>query len=35
MSDISEILTKFKTIAMVGVSKDPTKASTIVLKYMQ
>ena len=29
MSDIREILTKFKTIAMVGVSNDPTKASTI------
>ena len=35
MSDIREILTKFKTIAMVGVSNDPTKASTIVMKYMQ
>ena len=35
MSDIKEILSKFKTIAMVGVSNDPTKASTIVMKYMQ
>ena len=35
MSDIREILTKYKTIAMVGVSNDPTKASTIVMKYMQ
>ena len=35
MSDIKEILRKFKTIAMVGVSNDPTKASTIVMKYMQ
>ena len=35
MSDIKEILTKYKTIAMVGVSNDPTKASTIVMKYMQ
>ena len=35
MSDIREILTKFKTIAMVGVSNDTTKASTIVMKYMQ
>jgi len=35
MSDIKEILTRFKTIAMVGVSNDPTKASTIVMKYMQ
>ena len=32
---IREILSKYKTIAMVGVSKDPTKASTIVMKYMQ
>ena len=35
MSDIKEILSKCKTIAMVGVSNDPTKASTIVMKYMQ
>ena len=32
---IKEILLKYKTIAMIGVSKDPTKASTIVMKYMQ
>jgi predicted CoA-binding protein len=32
---IKEILSKYKTIAMVGVSKDPTKSSTIVMKYMQ
>ena len=32
---IKEILSKYNTIAMVGVSKDPTKASTIVMKYMQ
>jgi uncharacterized protein len=32
---IKEILSKYKTIAMVGVSKDPTKASTIVMKYMK
>ena len=32
---IKEILSRSKTIAMVGVSKDPTKASTIVMKYMQ
>ena len=32
---IKEILSKYKTIAMVGVSKDPAKASTIVMKYMQ
>ena len=35
MSDIKEILSKYKKIAMVGVSNDPTKASTIVMKYMQ
>ena len=35
MSDIKEILTKYKKIAMIGVSNDPTKASTIVMKYMQ
>ena len=35
MSDIKEILSKYNTIAMVGVSNDPNKASTIVMKYMQ
>ena len=35
MADIKEILSKNKTIAMIGVSKDPTKASSIVMKYMQ
>ena len=35
MTDIKEILDKNKTIAMVGVSKDPKKPSTIVMKYMQ
>ena len=35
MSNIKEILSKYKSIAMVGVSNDPTKASTIVMKYMQ
>ena len=35
MNNIKEILTKYKKIAMVGVSNDPTKASTIVMKYMQ
>ena len=35
MSDIKEILYKYKSIAMVGVSNDTTKASTIVMKYMQ
>ena len=35
MSDIKEVISKYKSIAMVGVSNDPTKASTIVMKYMQ
>ena len=35
MSDIKEVLSKYKSIAMVGVSNDTTKASTIVMKYMQ
>ena len=32
---IKEILSNNKTIAMVGVSKDEKKPSTIVMKYMQ
>ena len=35
MSNIKEILSKYKSIAMIGVSNDLTKASTIVMKYMQ
>jgi len=35
MNDIKDILLKYKSIAMIGVSNDPTKASTIVMKYMQ
>jgi len=35
MADVKEILSKHNTIAMIGVSKDPTKPSTIVMKYMQ
>ncbi len=35
MSEIKNILSKYKTIAMIGVSNDPRKASTIVMKYMQ
>ena len=35
MSQIKDILSKYKTIAMIGVSNDQTKASTIVMKYMQ
>ena len=32
---IKGILSKYKTIAIVGVSKDESKPSTIVMKYMQ
>ena len=35
MSEIKKILSKYKSIAMVGVSKDLNKTSTIVMKYMQ
>ena len=35
MSEIKNILAKDKSIAMVGVSKDPKKTSTIVMRYMQ
>ena len=35
MSEIKKILSKYKSIAMVGVSKDLKKTSTIVMKYMQ
>ena len=35
MSQIKDILSKYKTIAMIGVSNDQTKPSTIVMKYMQ
>ena len=35
MPEIKHILSKYKTIAMIGVSKDPRKPSTIVMKYMQ
>ena len=35
MSDIKDILTKYKSIAMIGVSNDLKKPSTIVMKYMQ
>ena len=35
MNQIKDILSKYKTIAMVGVSNDQTKPSTIVMKYMQ
>ena len=35
MSEIKDILSKYKTIAMVGVSQNPSRPSTIVMKYMQ
>ena len=35
MNEIKDILSNNKTIAMIGVSKDPKKPSTIVMKYMQ
>ena len=34
MSNIKDILSRYKSIAMVGVSKDEKKTSTIVMKYM-
>ena len=35
MRNVKNILSKYKTIAMVGVSNDQTKPSTIVMNYMQ
>ena len=35
MNKIKDILSKYKNIAMIGVSNDTTKASTIVMKYTQ
>ena len=35
MANIKEIFSQYKSIAMIGVSNDQTKASTIVMKYMQ
>ena len=35
MNNIKDILSKYKSIAMVGVSKDEKKISTIVMKYMK
>ena len=35
MNEINRILSKYNSIAMVGVSIDPKKSSTIVMKYMQ
>ena len=35
MGNIKEILKKYKNIALVGASKDLTKTSSIVMKYLQ
>ena len=35
MSSTKEILSKFKNIALVGASKDLSKTSSIVMKYLQ
>ena len=35
MTNTKEILSKFKNIALVGASKDLTKTSSIVMKYLQ
>ena len=35
MSKTKEILSKFKNIALVGASKDLTKTSSIVMKFLQ
>ena len=35
MCEIKNILNNYKSIAMVGVSKDLKKTSTIVMRYMQ
>ena len=35
MENIKEILHKYKNIALVGASKDLTKTSSIVMKYLQ
>jgi predicted CoA-binding protein len=33
--DVKEILTKYKTVAVVGMSRDPSKDSHRVSKYLQ
>tara|TARA_Y100000813_G_scaffold104821_1_gene74863 strand:+ start:123 stop:524 length:402 start_codon:yes stop_codon:yes gene_type:complete len=35
VENIKEILKKYKNIALVGASKDLTKTSSIVMKYLQ
>jgi len=34
-NDVKEILAKYKTVAVVGASKDPSKDSNRVAKYLQ
>lgn len=33
--DIREILEKYKTVAVLGLSRDPSKYSNVVAKYLQ
>ena len=35
MENTKEILEKYKKIALVGASKDLTKTSSVVMKYLQ
>ena len=35
MSDVKEILLKYKNIALVGASKDLNKSSSIVMRHLQ
>ena len=35
MEIIKEVLKKYKKIALVGASKDLTKTSSVVMKYLQ
>lgn len=34
-TDVKEILTRYKTVAVVGLSKDPSKASHQVAEYLK
>ena len=33
--EVKEILSKYKNIALIGASKDLTKTSSVVMKYLQ
>ena len=35
MADIKDILSRYKNIALIGASKDLTKTSSVVMKYLQ